>query len=132
MAVNVFVHGYMGWGSFDIPYKAVPYWGMFTGDLLKRLRKQGFACVSASVAPLEQPKHQLGPADIPTKEPFTGITPADLTAGIWNVFQPYKGDHMSQMGGFFHRNKDVDHYYTELLTLLNELPSKQEKKDTET
>lgn len=79
MAVNVFVHGYMGWGSFDIP----------------------------------------------TKEPFTGITPADLTAGIWNVFQPYKGDHMSQMGGFFHRNKDVDHYYNELLTLLNELPSRQ-------
>ena len=53
MAANVFVHGYMGWGSFDIPYKAVPYWGMFTGDLLKRLRKQGFECVSASVAPLE-------------------------------------------------------------------------------
>ena len=37
MAANVFVHGYMGWGSFDIPYKAVPYWGMFTGDLLNEL-----------------------------------------------------------------------------------------------
>lgn len=32
---------------------------------------------------------------------------------------------MSQMGGFFHRNKDVDHNYNELLTLLNELPSRQ-------
>ena len=343
MAANVFVHGYMGWGSFDIPYKAMPYWGMFTGDLLKRLRKQGFECYSASVAPqgsawdracelyaqlagtrtdygaahaarfhhdrfgpdftgkpivpqwdaahpvnllghsfggptvrylaellvnghaeealavddasplfrggqgrllhavvtlagtnngtsimgtgmggrpdsaefdmtidhavaasrgmrlspdvyyfacpccasvrqpdgthlmdesltekmlvstgnqigrtrgvtrlgirvddtwlpndglvntiaagapLEQPKNQLGPADVPTKEPFAGVNAADLPAGVWNVFQPYEGDHMSQMGGFFRRNKDVDHYYNELLTLLNRLPSNAEK-----
>ncbi|MBQ1596822.1 MAG: hypothetical protein II084_06575, partial [Clostridia bacterium] len=59
--------------------------------------------------------------------PFAGVIAADLPAGVWNVFQPYEGDHMSQMGGFFHRNKDVDHYYNELLTLLNGLPTKQEK-----
>ncbi|MBP5459064.1 MAG: hypothetical protein J6Y62_02670 [Clostridia bacterium] len=48
---NVFVHGYMGWGSYDAQYKVMPYWGMFTGDLLKRLNKAGFACYAASVAP---------------------------------------------------------------------------------
>ncbi|MBQ8062392.1 MAG: hypothetical protein IJ714_05605 [Bacteroidales bacterium] len=51
MATNVFVHGYMGWGSYDAQYKAMPYWGMFTGDLLKRLRKEGFECYAASVKP---------------------------------------------------------------------------------
>ncbi|MBO7690723.1 MAG: hypothetical protein J6T14_07845, partial [Clostridia bacterium] len=48
---NVFVHGYMGWGSYDAQYKVMPYWGMFTGDLLKRLNKACFACYAASVAP---------------------------------------------------------------------------------
>lgn len=51
MAVNIFVHGYMGWGSYDAQYKVMPYWGMFTGDLLKKLGKDGFECYAASVAP---------------------------------------------------------------------------------
>ncbi len=47
----VFVHGLMGWGSYDAPYRFMPYWGMSTGDLLKRLNKAGFPCFAASVAP---------------------------------------------------------------------------------
>ncbi len=47
----VFVHGLMGWGEYDFVYKLMPYWGMFNGDLMKYLRKQGFEAVGASVAP---------------------------------------------------------------------------------
>ena len=31
----VFVHGLMGWGSYDATYKLMPYWGMFGGGLMK-------------------------------------------------------------------------------------------------
>ncbi len=47
----VFVHGLMGWGSYDFYYDLMPYWGMFNGDLLGYLNKLGFDCYSASVAP---------------------------------------------------------------------------------
>ncbi|MBE6719220.1 MAG: hypothetical protein E7571_01010 [Ruminococcaceae bacterium] len=47
----VFVHGLSGWGSYDTANKFLKYWGMFGGDLMKYLNKQGFNCVSASVAP---------------------------------------------------------------------------------
>ena len=47
----VFVHGLMGWGSYDFYYDLMPYWGMFNGDLLGFLNRQGFDCYSASVAP---------------------------------------------------------------------------------
>lgn len=47
----VFVHGLSGWGSYDTQNKFLKYWGMRGGDLLKYLNKQGFNCVSASVAP---------------------------------------------------------------------------------
>ncbi len=47
----VFVHGLSGWGSYDAAYKLMPYWGMFGGDLLKKLNKDGFNCYAASVAP---------------------------------------------------------------------------------
>ena len=47
----VFCHGLSGWGSYDRQNKFLKYWGMQTGDLLKYLNKQGFNCVSASVAP---------------------------------------------------------------------------------
>ncbi len=47
----VFVHGLSGWGSYDKTYKRMPYWGMFGGDLMKYLRRQGFSCCAASVAP---------------------------------------------------------------------------------
>ncbi len=46
----VFVHGLMGWGSYDAQYKLMPYWGMFGGDLMKYLDRQGFDCYAASVA----------------------------------------------------------------------------------
>lgn len=47
----VFVHGLMGWGEYDFVYKLMPYWGMFGGDLMKYLRKQGYDVHAASVAP---------------------------------------------------------------------------------
>lgn len=47
----VWVHGLSGWGSYDKQNKLMPYWGMFGGDLMKYLNKQGFECYSASVAP---------------------------------------------------------------------------------
>lgn len=131
MTANVFVHGYMGWGSFDVPYKAVPYWGMFTGDLLKRLQMQGFECHAASVAP-------QGSAWDRACELYAQLAGVRTDYGAahaarfhhdrfgpdftWNVFPSYDGDHMSQMGGFFHRNKDVDNYYNTLLGLLERLP----------
>lgn len=46
----VFVHGLMGWGSYDASYKIMPYWGMFNGELLGKLNKQGYDCYAASVA----------------------------------------------------------------------------------
>ena len=47
----IFVHGLSGWGSYDKGYKRMPYWGMFGGDLMPYLRRQGFACYAASVSP---------------------------------------------------------------------------------
>lgn len=47
----VFVHGLSGWGSYDKQNKALKYWGMFGGDLLKYLNGQGFDCYAASVDP---------------------------------------------------------------------------------
>ena len=47
----VFVHGLMGWGEYGFIYKLMPYWGMFGGDLMKYLRKQGYDVHAASVAP---------------------------------------------------------------------------------
>lgn len=47
----VFVHGLSGWGHYDIQNKAMPYWGMLGGNLMKYLRSLGFSCVDASVAP---------------------------------------------------------------------------------
>ncbi len=46
----VFVHGLMGWGEYDSQYKLMPYWGMFGGELMKKLNKSGFDCRAASVA----------------------------------------------------------------------------------
>lgn len=47
----VWVHGLMGWGSYDFYYPLFPYWGVFNGDLMKKLNKTGFECYAASVAP---------------------------------------------------------------------------------
>lgn len=45
----VFVHGLRGWGEYDAQYKIMPYWGMFGGELMGKLEKQGFKCYAASV-----------------------------------------------------------------------------------
>ncbi len=47
----VFVHGLSGWGHYDSINNFFPYWGMKSGSLLKPLRKNGFNCYDASVAP---------------------------------------------------------------------------------
>ncbi len=47
----LFVHGLSGWGSYDSMYRRMPYWGMRGGDLMADLRRQGFDCYAASVAP---------------------------------------------------------------------------------
>lgn len=47
----IFVHGLSGWGSYDEQYERMPYWGMRGGDLMSKLKAEGFECYSASVAP---------------------------------------------------------------------------------
>lgn len=47
----IWVHGLMGWGSYDFYYPLFPYWGMLNGDLMKSLNKAGYECYAASVAP---------------------------------------------------------------------------------
>ncbi len=47
----VFVHGIAGWGSYDLPYRFLPYWGLFGGDLIRFLNRQGFHVHAASVDP---------------------------------------------------------------------------------
>jgi triacylglycerol lipase len=47
----IFVHGLSGWGSYDKPYRRMPYWGMRGGDLIAFLREQGYDAYAASVAP---------------------------------------------------------------------------------
>ncbi|MBR4051416.1 MAG: hypothetical protein IKK09_13065 [Clostridia bacterium] len=46
----VWVHGLMGWGSYDFYYDIFPYWGVLNGDLMKKLNKVGYDCYAASVA----------------------------------------------------------------------------------
>ena len=47
----VFVHGLSGWGHYDSQNSLFPYWGLSNGSLLKKLKKEGFDCYDASVAP---------------------------------------------------------------------------------
>ncbi len=47
----VFCHGLSGWGEYDRQYARIPYWGMRNGDLMEKLRKQGYDCHAASVSP---------------------------------------------------------------------------------
>ncbi len=48
----VFVHGMMGWGEDKKLYKVLPYWGMVTGNYIKRMRKNGYEAYIPSVAPM--------------------------------------------------------------------------------
>jgi hypothetical protein len=45
----VFIHGLGGWGENTFYYDAMPYWGVFGGDMLKYLEAHGFECVAPSV-----------------------------------------------------------------------------------
>ena len=47
----VFVHGLSGWGHYDSQNNLFPYWGLSSGSLLKKLKKEGFDYYDASVAP---------------------------------------------------------------------------------
>ena len=41
----VFVHGMLGFGEEESIYKIAPYWGGFSGSLIKRMRREGYdAC----------------------------------------------------------------------------------------
>jgi hypothetical protein len=45
----VFVHGFFGWGQYDKGSDKLTYWGMFSGDLVKKVDNSGFTAVAASV-----------------------------------------------------------------------------------
>jgi triacylglycerol lipase len=47
----IFCHGLSGWGEYDSQYQKMPYWGMRNGDLLEKLRAEGYECHGASVSP---------------------------------------------------------------------------------
>lgn len=48
---TVFVHGYIGWGSYDGLNDLFPYFGTTTGSILDDLNSQGYHCYAASVGP---------------------------------------------------------------------------------
>lgn len=48
----VFVHGMMGWGTDKKLYKVLPYWGMVTGDYLKKMNAKGYEAYAPSISPL--------------------------------------------------------------------------------
>lgn len=49
---TVFVHGWSGWGSYDVHNEEVPYFGLMTGDLEKALNDKGYDVHMASVGPV--------------------------------------------------------------------------------
>ena len=46
---NVLVNGLMGWGESDFYYPLFPYWGVMNGDMVSKLRNEGYDVVAASV-----------------------------------------------------------------------------------
>ncbi len=47
----IYVHGLAGWGSYDIQYEFIPYWGMTGGDVIRYMNEQGYESYAASVNP---------------------------------------------------------------------------------
>lgn len=47
----IFVHGLSGWGSYDLQYEFIPYWGTTSGDVIRYLNEQGYESYAASVDP---------------------------------------------------------------------------------
>ena len=48
---TVFVHGWIGWGSYDGLDRTMPYWGLTTGSIISDLNSRGYDCYAASVGP---------------------------------------------------------------------------------
>lgn len=48
----LFIHGMYGFGESEKLYDIIPYYGMVTGSLIKRLRKQGFEAYAPKVGPV--------------------------------------------------------------------------------
>lgn len=48
----VFIHGMYGFGEEELIYKVLPYYGMVTGSLIKRLRAKGYRAFAPKVGPV--------------------------------------------------------------------------------
>lgn len=48
----VFVHGFFGWGQNEPGNDTLAYWGLFSGNLIKRINDSGFTVVAPSVDPV--------------------------------------------------------------------------------
>ena len=48
----VFVHGFFGWGQNEPCNDTFAYWGVFSGNLIKRVNDSGFTAVAPSVDPV--------------------------------------------------------------------------------
>ncbi|MCM1115350.1 MAG: hypothetical protein NC397_07635 [Clostridium sp.] len=59
-------------------------------------------------------------ATAPFNAPSKAFDADNISKGEWNIMPVYTGDHMSLQGGLFKKN-DVKAFYTELLTMINNL-----------
>lgn len=48
----ILVHGFWGWGEYDKGYDTLPYWGAFTGSMVKSFNSSGYTSAAASVDPV--------------------------------------------------------------------------------
>ena len=55
----VFVHGFFGWGQYDKGSDKLTYWGMFSGDLVKKVDNSGFTAVAARLSNRAEPTSTL-------------------------------------------------------------------------
>lgn len=111
----VFVHGLMGWGSYDFYYDLFPYWGTFGGNLLNKLNDKGFDCYAATVSGTASAWDRTCELYAQSKD----FDANNIPKGVWNVMPTYHGDHMSLQGGLLKTNTDVDRLYTEHLNMIN-------------
>ncbi|MCH5316576.1 MAG: hypothetical protein J1E05_01250 [Eubacterium sp.] len=56
----------------------------------------------------------------PFNAPSTEFDKAKIEAGIWNVMQTYRGDHMSLQGGKYNAN-EIREFYKKHLTMINKI-----------
>lgn len=115
----VWVHGLMGWGSYDFYYDLFPYWGVLNGDLMKKLNKDGYEIDEKWLE--NDGLVNTFSALAPSSAPSATFDESDVKMGIWNIMPVYKGDHMSLQGGFSKVNSDVYGYYVNYLDMINRL-----------